>query len=225
MALLDLYHGKDQMCERLEFEKKARTLGYHTIIGLDEAGRGPMAGPLVVGGVIFPEDYYDERINDSKKLTEKKREALFDIIIENALAYKIEIIDVEEVDSLNVYQASKEGMLRIIRSIDKKPDFALTDAMPLGNELPHEAIVKGDSKSQSIAAASILAKVTRDRLMKEYGKKYPEYGFEKHKGYVTKAHKEALRKYGVTPIHRKSFAPVQEVLNEQLSLFDFNDVD
>ena len=150
---------------------------------------------------------------------------MFDIIIENALAYKIEIIDVEEVDSLNVYQASKEGMLRIIRSIDKKPDFALTDAMPLGNELPHEAIVKGDSKSQSIAAASILAKVTRDRLMKEYGKKYPEYGFEKHKGYVTKAHKEALRKYGVTPIHRKSFAPVQEVLNEQLSLFDFNDVD
>ena len=207
--------------ERLKYENEARTAGYSRILGVDEAGRGPMAGPLVVGGVIFPEDFYDERINDSKKLTEKKREALYDLIIENALAYQIEVLSVEEVDTLNVYEASRTGMKRIVESLE--PDFTLSDAMPLG-DIPHLSIIKGDAKSLSIGAASILAKVTRDRIMKEYGKQYPEYGFEKHKGYVTKAHKEALEKYGVTPIHRKSFAPVQKVLNEQLS-FDFEEKD
>lgn len=204
------------MCERLVYEKKAREMGYHTIIGLDEAGRGPMAGPLVVGGVIFPEGYYDEKINDSKKLTENQREALVNIIKENALAYSIEVISVEEVDELNVYQASKEGMLRIIRNISLKPDYALTDAMPLGGEIDHTSIIKGDSKSISIAAASILAKVFRDHIMMGYASEYPEYGFERHKGYPTAAHKQALQKYGVTPIHRKSFKPVKELLNEQL---------
>ena len=207
--------------ERLKYENEARGAGYSRILGVDEAGRGPMAGPLVVGGVIFPEDFYDERINDSKKLTEKKREALYDIIIENALAYQIEVLSVEEVDTLNVYEASRTGMKRIVESLE--PDFTLSDAMPLG-DIPHLSIIKGDAKSLSIGAASILAKVTRDRIMKEYGKQYPEYGFEKHKGYVTKAHKEALEKYDVTPIHRKSFAPVQKVLNEQLS-FDFEEKD
>ena len=207
--------------ERLKYENEARVAGYSRILGVDEAGRGPMAGPLVVGGVIFPEDFYDERINDSKKLTEKKREALYDLIIENALAYQIEVLSVEEVDTLNVYEESRTGMKRIIASL--KPDFTLSDAMPLG-DIPHLSIIKGDAKSISIGAASILAKVTRDRMMKEYGKKYPEYGFEKHKGYVTKAHKEALEKYGVAPIHRRSFAPVQKVLNEQLS-FDFEEKD
>lgn len=207
--------------ERLKYENEARAAGYSRILGVDEAGRGPMAGPLVVGGVIFPEDFYDERINDSKKLTEKKREALYDFIIENALAYQIEVLSVEEVDKLNVYEASRTGMKRIVESLE--PDFTLSDAMPLG-DIPHLSIIKGDAKSLSIGAASILAKVTRDRIMKEYGKQYPEYGFEKHKGYVTKAHKETLEKYGVTPIHRKSFAPVQKVLNEQLS-FDFEEKD
>lgn len=207
--------------ERLKYENEARAAGYSRILGVDEAGRGPMAGPLVVGGVIFPEDFYDERINDSKKLTEKKREALYDLIIENALAYQIEVLSVEEVDTLNVYEASRTGMKRIVESLE--PDFTLSDAMPLG-DIPHLSIIKGDAKSLSIGAASILAKVTRDRIMKEYGKQYPEYGFEKHKGYVTKVHKEALEKYGVTPIHRKSFAPVQKVLNEQLS-FDFEEKD
>lgn len=197
--------------ERLKYENEARVAGYSRILGVDEAGRGPMAGPLVVGGVIFPEDFYDERINDSKKLTEKKREALYDLIIENALAYQIEVLSVEEVDTLNVYEASRTGMKRIVESLE--PDFTLSDAMPLG-DIPHLSIIKGDAKSISIGAASILAKVTRDRIMKEYGKQYPEYGFEKHKGYVTKVHKEALEKYGVTPIHRRSFAPVQKVLNE-----------
>lgn len=206
------------MCERLKFENDAYLLGKKVIIGLDEAGRGPMAGPLVVAGVIFKEGYYDEQINDSKQLSEKKREKLYDLIIENALAYHIEVISVEEVDSLNVYQASKTGMIRCIEKISLKPDFALTDAMPLGNCIEHLSIVKGDALSLSIGAASILAKVTRDRLMKDYDQMYPEYSFAKHKGYPTKAHKEALKHFGVTPIHRRSFAPVMEVLNEQLTL-------
>ena len=209
------------MCERLQYENEAYQKGYHYIIGLDEAGRGPMAGPLVVGGVIFPKGFYYERINDSKKLTEKKREALYDFIIEKALAYDIEVISVEEVDKLNVYEASRTGMRRIIERIGVKPDFALTDAMPLGDDaIDHLSIIKGDAKSMSIGGASILAKVTRDRIMKDYAKIYPEYGFEKHKGYVTKAHKEALAKYGICPIHRRSFKPVQDVLHQQLSLFD-----
>lgn len=205
------------MCERLKFEKEAYQHGKKIIIGLDEAGRGPMAGPLVVGAVIFDKNFYCEDINDSKQLSEKKREMLYDIIVENALAYQIEIIDVDEVDRLNVYQASKQGMIRAIEHISLKPDYALTDAMPLGDVIAHQAIVKGDALSMSIAAASILAKVTRDRIMKEYDLLYPEYGFAKHKGYPTLQHKEVLKKYGVTPIHRRTFRPVIDVLNKQLS--------
>lgn len=206
------------MCERLKYENEAYASGKTCIIGLDEAGRGPMAGPLVVGGVIFRPGYYREDINDSKQLTEKKREELYDIIVRDALAYQIEIIDVDDVDRLNVYQASKKGMLDAIEHIHIKPDYALTDAMPLGTAIEHQAIVKGDNLSISIAAASILAKVTRDRIMKQYDLQYPEYGFAKNKGYPTKQHKEALQLYGITPIHRKSFQPVQDVLNKQLSL-------
>ena len=188
--------------ERLKYENEARAAGYSRILGVDEAGRGPMAGPLVVGGVIFPEDFYDERINDSKKLTEKKREALYDLIIENALAYQIEVLSVEEVDTLNVYEASRTGMKRIVESLE--PDFTLSDAMPLG-DIPHLSIIKGDAKSLSIGAASILAKVTRDRLMTEYDSLYPEYGFARHKGYGTKVHIEAIKEYGPCPIHRRTF--------------------
>lgn len=208
------------MCERLKFEQQAYDLGKKYIVGLDEAGRGPMAGPLVVGAVIFPQGYYNDKINDSKKLTEKKREELYQIIIQEALAYQIEIIDVADVDRLNVYQASKKGMIDAIDHLSIRPDYALTDAMPLGNVIEHQAIVKGDAKSLSIGAASILAKVTRDHIMNDYAKIYPEYGFEKHKGYPTKQHKEALKAYGVTPIHRRSFQPVIDVLNQQMSLFD-----
>lgn len=208
------------MCERLKFEQQAYDLGKKYIVGLDEAGRGPMAGPLVVGAVIFPQGYYNDKINDSKKLTEKKREELYQIIIQEALAYQIEIIDVADVDRLNVYQASKKGMIDAIDHLSIRPDYALTDAMPLGDVIEHQAIVKGDAKSLSIGAASILAKVTRDHIMNDYAKIYPEYGFEKHKGYPTKQHKEALKAYGVTPIHRCSFQPVIEMLNQQLSLFD-----
>lgn len=205
--------------ERYEYEAKYYQEGFDYIIGLDEAGRGPMAGELVVAGVVFPKGFYDERINDSKQLSAKKREQLYDLIIENALFYNIEIISVEDVDKLNVYQASKQGMEKCLELLKQDNMFALTDAMPI--DYPdHLSIIKGDAKSISIAAASILAKVTRDRLMENYALEYPEYGFEKHKGYVTKLHKEALEKYGVCPIHRKSFAPVQKILSKQMS-FDF----
>lgn len=202
--------------ERYEYENKYYQAGYDYIIGLDEAGRGPMAGELVVAGVIFPKGYFDERINDSKQLSSKKREFLYNLIVENALFYNIEIISVEDVDRLNVYQASKKGMERCVEVLKQENMFALTDAMPI-NYQDHLAIVKGDSKSISIAAASILAKVTRDRLMVNHALQYPQYGFEKHKGYVTKAHKEALEKFGPCPIHRKSFAPIAKLLTKQMS--------
>ena len=205
--------------KRYEYENKYYNLGYDYIIGLDEAGRGPMAGELVVAGVIFPKGYYDERINDSKQLSNKKREELYGLIVENALAYDIEIVSVEDVDKLNVYQASKQAMEKCISNLMRDKMFALSDAMPL-SYFNHEAIIKGDAKSISIGAASILAKVTRDHLMEEYAKIYPECGFDKHKGYVTKMHKEALEKYGPCPIHRKSFAPVVKAMQKQMS-FDF----
>ena len=181
--------------KRYEYENKYYNLGYDYIIGLDEAGRGPMAGELVVAGVIFPKGYYDERINDSKQLSNKKREELYGLIVENALAYDIEIVSVEDVDKLNVYQASKQAMEKCISNLMRDKMFALSDAMPL-SYFNHEAIIKGDAKS------------------------YPEYGFDKHKGYVTKMHKEALEKYGPCPIHRKSFAPVVKAMQKQMS-FDF----
>ena len=201
-----------------EFEKEYDYCRY--ICGIDEAGRGPLAGPVVAGAVVLPKGCRILYINDSKKLSEKKREELYQIIIQEALAYQIEIIDVADVDRLNVYQASKKGMIDAIDHLSIRPDYALTDAMPLGDVIEHQAIVKGDAKSLSIGAASILAKVTRDHIMNDYAKIYPEYGFEKHKGYPTKQHKEALKAYGVTPIHRRSFQPVIEMLNQQLSLFD-----
>ncbi len=206
------------MCQRLEYEHAAYSEGYTCIVGLDEAGRGPMAGPLVVGAVIFPKGYENSLINDSKTLSHKKREALYDIIIQDALAYEIVVYDEKTVDELNVYRASQQAMIEAIGLIKVKPDYALTDAMPLGDVIEHQSIIKGDSLSLSIAAASILAKVTRDRMMIEYDKLYPEYGFAKHKGYQTKQHKEALKEFGVTPIHRRTFKPVQEVL--QKTLFD-----
>ena len=192
------------MCKLLKYENQYYDNGYQYIVGLDEAGRGPMAGELVVAGVIFPKGYYDERIYDSKQLTAKKREQMYDIIIKNALAYHIEIISVEDVDKLNVYRASQLGMERCVHLLKRDGLFALTDAMPL-HDIEHLSIIKGDSLSLSIAAASILAKVTRDRLMEKHSRDYPGYGFEKHKGYGTAAHIAAIREYGLCPIHRRSF--------------------
>lgn len=185
------------------------------VIGIDEAGRGPIAGPLVVAGVILPLGYENPEIYDSKKCTEKKRDELFDVILENALEYEILIISEQEIDELNIYRATQKAMDTIAQGL--QASIVLTDAMPLPfcDKEVHD-IIKGDQKSTSIAAASILAKVTRDRIMIELDAQYPEYGFKKHKGYPTAAHLEALKQFGVLPIHRKSYGPVAQRMQMQL---------
>lgn len=194
-----------------KYEEELNQKGYKYICGCDEAGRGPMAGPLVASGVILPVGYKLDYLYDSKKLTPKKRDELFDIIKRDALYYEIEVISVEDVDRLNVYEASKLAMTRCVERM-KKTDYVLTDCMNLDVDIPVLSLIKGDQKSGSIAAASILAKVTRDRIMEDLDKVYPQYEFKKHKGYVTKRHLELLDKYGVSPVHRKSFAPVKKYL-------------
>lgn len=202
------------------YELNAYDHGATCVVGCDEAGRGPLAGPVVVACCVLPKDFYDERINDSKKLSEKKRESLFEYIKEVALDYAIVVYDAKKVDELNVYQASRLGMIEAVQSLKKvKPDYILTDAMPLGIDITTEAIIKGDAKSQSIAAASILAKVTRDHLMMDYDQQYPMYNFKKHKGYPTKEHLALLKAYGPCPIHRRSFGPVKAFFEEQMTLF------
>lgn len=190
----------------LMYEKQAQLKGYKAICGVDEAGRGPLAGPVCAAAVILPENTVIEGVNDSKKLTEKKREALFDVIKEKAVAYSIAFASVEEIEEINILNAAMLAMKRAVETLPIPADFAYID----GNKLPPididcEYIIKGDAKSMSVACASILAKVTRDRLMLEYAKEYPQYSFEKHKGYGTKVHKEALLEYGPCEIHRMSF--------------------
>lgn len=203
------------------FENKLNSEGFKYIAGTDEAGRGPLAGPLVVAACILPNDYTNEAINDSKKLTEAKREALYDEIITHCLAYSITIIAVETIDKINIYEASRKGMSDCIKKLKLKPDAILTDCMKLfGFEQPVIDIVKGDAKSITIAAASILAKVTRDRLMIELDKKYPEYDFKNNKGYGTKKHLDALQLHGFTDIHRKTYDPVKSMIQKQQQ-FDF----
>lgn len=196
-----------------KYEEQLYNEGYRFICGCDEAGRGPMAGPLVAAGVILPVNYKLDGLDDSKKLTPKKREKLYEIIKKDALYYEIEVISVEDVDMMNVYSASKEAMTRCVMRMPQT-DYVLTDCMPLDINLPILSLIKGDAKSASIAAASVLAKVTRDRLMDELDLVYPQYGFKKHKGYVTKLHLEMLEKYGISPVHRKSFAPVKSVIDK-----------
>ena len=196
-----------------EYEKLAWEKGL-TVVGIDEAGRGPLAGPLVVAGVVFPVGYDSGEINDSKQLSEKKREQLYDIIVRDALFYQIEIVEPEEIDRINILEADRAAMTRI--ALKAPTDIVLTDAVDLYIKKSVTSLIKGDTLSCSIAAGSILAKVTRDRLMYEYDKLYPEYGFAKHKGYGTKAHMEALQKYGACPIHRRSFRPVLDTLQGTL---------
>ena len=196
-----------------EYENRAWAKGL-TVVGIDEAGRGPLAGPLVVAGVVFPVGYDSGEINDSKQLTEKKREELYDIIIRDALFYQIEIVEPEEIDRINILEADRQAMSRI--ALAAPTDIVLTNAVDLYIDKDITSLIKGDTLSCSIAAGSILAKVTRDRIMIEYDKQYPEYGFARHKGYGTKRHMEALRKYGATLIHRKSFRPVLDTLQATL---------
>lgn len=206
----------------LEGEKELYEQGYSRILGTDEAGRGPLAGPLYVAAVIFPKGYQNPAIDDSKRLTEKARERLFDQIIEDALAYGIVRIGVKEIDELNIYEASRRGMRMLIESLVlNAPDFVVTDCMPLpGLSLPYLHPAKADATYLSVAAASILAKVSRDREMKRLDLLYPGYGLAKNKGYGTKAHMEALVAKGpVKGVHRESFEPVRLILQKDLLLF------
>ena len=199
------------------YENKLIKKGHLYIAGCDEVGRGPLAGPVVAAAVILDPDVLIEGLNDSKKLSEKKRIALDIEIRDKAIAFKIIYIYPEEIDDINIYQASKKAMIMAIKNLNPKPSFVLSDAMPLGEiGIPYESIIKGDSKSATIAAASIIAKVERDNYMMKLGEEYPEYGFEKHKGYPTKQHVEALNKYGVLDIHRKTYKPVADKLNKKL---------
>ena len=189
-----------------EFEKQALSDGFSVVCGVDEAGRGPLAGPVCAAAVILPTDCEIEGLNDSKKLSEKKRDTLYDVIKEKAVAYSIAMVDEKTIDEINILQATFEAMRRAISNLSVKPDIALIDGnQKPGSGIEERPIVKGDAKSMSIAAASILAKVTRDRYMLELDEKYPEYGFKKHKGYGTKLHYECLEKYGASPVHRLSF--------------------
>ncbi len=190
----------------LEFENRCLEEGYSLIAGVDEVGRGPLAGPVCAAAVILPAGVEIDGVDDSKKLTEKKRELLYDVIAENAVAWSVAFVEPEIIDEINIRQATHLAMENAVKNLSGQPDFLLVD----GNDkipfsVPSAYIVKGDAKSLSIAAASIMAKVTRDRYMVEMGKEYPEYFFEKHKGYGTAAHMEAIRKYGLTPLHRRSF--------------------
>ena len=189
------------------YEENALKAGYKTICGIDEAGRGPLAGPVYAAAVILPIGFEIKGLNDSKKISEKKREQLFDVICENAVSYSIGIATEKEIDEINILNATFLAMHRAVEGLNIKPDYALID----GNQYPkipmltEETVVKGDAKSMSIAAASILAKVSRDRFMLEKAKEYPQYQFEKHKGYGTKLHYEMLTEFGPSPIHRLSF--------------------
>jgi len=190
-----------------EMENELHKKGFEYICGIDEAGRGPLAGPVVVASVIMPKDSMIEGVNDSKKVSEKKREKLYDEITENAIAWGVGIINQNEIDDINILNATKKGLTLSLQELSKKPDLILVDALEKIDTLgiPYEAIIKGDAKCYSISAASIIAKVTRDRIMREWDKVYPQYGFEKHKGYGTKMHIDAIKEYGICSLHRKTF--------------------
>lgn len=200
------------------YEKELFNQGINIIGGVDEVGRGPLNGPVVTACVVLPQDFILEGLTDSKKLTEKKRDQYYDYIIKHAVAYATGECSPEEIDKYNILEATKLAMKRAIDKVKEqiKLEYVLIDGnMKLNLELPYQSIVKGDAKSISIAAASVVAKVTRDRMMYELDKKYPEYGYGKHKGYPTKAHLEAIKKYGLIDGYRKSYGPVKELLNEE----------
>jgi len=196
------------------YEKKVKQQGYSIVAGVDEAGRGPLAGPVVAAACILPEDFFLPHLNDSKLLTPTLRKQLFAKMTKRCdIVYAIGIVDAEKIDEINILQATMLAMTQAINSLSVKPDYILFDGKQLPNiDIAHEGIVKGDSKSVSIAAASIIAKQTRDDLMLQYHKKYPQYGFDQHKGYGTKKHKDAIFLHGPASIHRKSFEPIKSYL-------------
>lgn len=195
------------------YENQARLSGYCRIAGLDEAGRGPLAGPVVAAAVVVPPSFSVAGVNDSKKLSEKKRDDLYDKIFFHADGVGVGIVDEKEIDRLNILRASLIAMARAVENLPVVPDHLLIDGtFQIASDLPQQAIPKGDAKSISIAAASIIAKVTRDRIMIQLHREYPEYGFDRHKGYPTRAHREAIEKHGASAIHRRSFRGVKEFL-------------
>lgn len=214
LKLLELSEGNSiRTMPDLELELKAAAAGHSIIVGVDEAGRGPLAGPVSAAAVILPEGYLHPLLDDSKKLSEKKRELIYaDITADDRIKWGHSYAEVEEIDSINILKATHAAMARAVAELGVTDPYCLIDGLAVLNfPFASEGVVKGDGKSLSIAAASIIAKVKRDRKMIDYGKEFSEYGFEKHKGYGTKAHLEALRKHGPTKIHRQSFAPVAQL--------------
>ena len=202
---------KEKELERLtnlkSMEKELYNKGFEYICGIDEAGRGPLAGPVVVAGVIMPKDSMIEGVNDSKKVSEKKREKLYDVILDEAISYSVAIIGQDVIDDINILNATKQGVTKVVEELDVKPNLILVDALTHINTkgIPYDSIIKGDAKCYNIAAASIIAKVTRDRIMRQWDEIYPQYGFINHKGYGTAKHIEALKEYGPCPINRRTF--------------------
>lgn len=211
------YEQETERQEKMkELERRLKGEGYRFIAGVDEAGRGPLAGPVYAAAVILPEDVRLDGINDSKKLSPKKRGELFEEITEKAVAYAVFSVDEKQIDEINILRATHMAMNGAVSRLSQKPDYVIIDGNSIGGmEIPHETVVKGDSKSISIAAASILAKVSRDRYIIKMAELYPEYQFEKHKGYGTKEHIEAILKYGASPIHRKTF--LKKILEKEKS--------
>ncbi|MTH52725.1 ribonuclease HII [Bacillus mangrovi] len=197
------------------FETAALQKGHRWIAGIDEAGRGPLAGPVVAGAVVLPSDFYLEGLNDSKQLSESKRDAFYEIIVKEAAAVGTGVVEAGEIDRINIYQASRKAMKLAVESLPEAPDFLLIDAMEIETDIPQEKLIKGDARSISIAAASIVAKVTRDRMMREIAARHPEYGFDRNMGYGTEQHVSALKLYGATPFHRRTFSPVKENLRTE----------
>ncbi|EPH94670.1 ribonuclease HII [Enterococcus faecalis 13-SD-W-01] len=203
---------KEKYQEMLLFENQGYANGHQFIAGIDEVGRGPLAGPVVAAAVILPKNYELLGLNDSKQLSEKKREELYEKITENALAVGIGVIEESIIDQVNIYEASKLAMIQAVEQLTIQPTYLLIDAMVLDLPIQQEKIIKGDARSVSIAAASVIAKVYRDRMMKEYEALYPGYGFAKNAGYGTQEHLNGLKENGITPIHRKTFAPVKQYI-------------
>ncbi len=205
---------KDNDIDLLKYEKALYKNNINLIAGVDEVGRGPLYGPVVAAAVILPKDLFIDGLTDSKKLSEKKRNYYYGLIKEVALSIGIGVIDEKKIDEVNIYEATKLAMYEAINNLSIKPEHVLIDAMPLKLNVPTTSIIKGDSLSLSIAAASVIAKVTRDSMMYEIDKKYPEYGFKNHKGYPTKEHIKAIEKYGLIEGYRKSYSPIKDMVKE-----------
>lgn len=197
--------------QMLRYEKELYQAGYQTIAGIDEVGRGPLAGPVVAAAVILPPGCKIKGLNDSKKIPKKKHQGIYQAVLDKALAVGIGLMNSEIIDQVNIYEATKLAMKEALSKLSLKPDYLLIDAMKLDIDIPQESIIKGDANSLSIAAASIVAKVTRDKLMADYDKEYPGYDFAQNAGYGTKSHLQGLERHGVTPIHRKTFEPVKSM--------------